>query len=93
MKVDDVKSHRAQVTKIATHWIGKRNACFLAALYHLNKNQPAIFLRNADEKLIRYICKCVFNTLRGNVSLERSEKNRLTKYKKALHRVVAKRGN
>ncbi|KYN38949.1 hypothetical protein ALC56_06671, partial [Trachymyrmex septentrionalis] len=47
----------------------------------------------ADEKLIRCICECVFNTLKGNISLERREKNRLTKYKKALRRVVAKRGN
>jgi len=40
------------------------------------------------------ICECVFNTLKRNVLLERSsEKNRLTKYKKALRRVVAKRGN
>ncbi|KYN43251.1 hypothetical protein ALC56_02314, partial [Trachymyrmex septentrionalis] len=47
----------------------------------------------ADEKLIHCICEYVFNTLKGNVSLEQSEKNRLTKYKKALRRVVAKRGN
>ena len=92
MKVRNVKSHRA--TKITTHSIGKRNVCLLAALYHLNKNQRTIFLRNADGKLIRCICEiCVVNTLKGNVSLERSEKNRLTKYKKALRRVIAKRCN
>jgi len=91
MRLGDAKSHRA--TKIATHSIGKRNACLLAALYHLNKNQRTTFLRSADEKLIRCICECVFNTLKGNVSLERREKNRLTKYKKALRHVVAKRGN
>ncbi|KYN50543.1 hypothetical protein ALC57_01002 [Trachymyrmex cornetzi] len=91
MKVVDKKSHSA--TKIATHSISKRNACLLAALYHLNKNQRTTFLRGADEKLIRCICECVFNTLEGNVSLERCEKNQLTKYKTPLRRIVAKRGN
>jgi len=61
------------------------------SLYHLNKIQRITF--NADEKLIRCICECIFNTLKGNVSLERCEKNQLTKYKKALRHVVAKLGN
>lgn len=92
MKESDKKSHSA--TKIASHSIGKRNACLLAALYHLNKNQRTTFLRFADEKLIRCICECVFNTLKGNVSLERCEKNRLSKYKSSLRRIVqGKRGN
>jgi len=56
MKVSDKKSHRA--TKIATHSI----VCLVATLYHLNKIQRTTFLRNADEKLIRCICVCVFNT-------------------------------
>jgi len=46
----------------------------------------------ADEKFIRCIRECVFNTLTGNVPLERREK-KLSKYKTALRRIVAKRGN
>jgi len=80
-------------TEVARHLIRKRNACLLEALCHLNKNQRAIFLRTADEKFIRCIRKCVFNTLKGNVPLERREKNRLSKYKTALRRIAAKRGN
>jgi len=80
-------------TKIARHSIGRRNACLLEALCHLNKNQRAVFLRTADEKFIRCIRECVFNTLKGNVPLERREKNRLSKYKTALRRIAAKRGN
>lgn len=80
-------------TKTARRSIGERNACLLEALCHLNKNQRASFLRGADDKFIRCICECVFNTLRGNVPLEPSEKNRLTKYKTTLRRVAAKRGN
>ena len=80
IKVSNEKSHRA--TKIATHSIGKRNACFLAALYHLNKIQRTTFLRNADEKFVVFVN--VFLILKDNVSLEECEKNRLTKYKKTL---------
>jgi len=63
---------------------GRRNACLLEALCHLNKNQRAVFLRTADEKFIHCVRECVFNTLKGNIPLERREKNRLSKYKTAL---------
>lgn len=59
----------------------------------MNKNQRTSFLRSADEKFIRSICECVFNTLRGNVPLKQCEKNRLSKYKTTLRRVAEKRGN
>jgi len=48
--------------KIARYSIGKRNACLLEALCHLNKNQRAAFLRTADEQFIRCIRERVFNT-------------------------------
>lgn len=80
-------------TKTARRSIGKRNACLLEVLRHLNKNQRASFLRTADEKFIRCICECVFNVLIGNVALERREKNRLSKYKTTLRRIATKRGN
>ena len=79
--------------KIARRSIGKRNVCLLEAVCHLNKNQRAAFLRTADEKFIRCIHECVFNTLNGNVPLERREKERLSKYKTTLRRIAKKRGN
>jgi len=82
-----------EATKIARHSIGRRNACLLEALCHLNKNQRAVFLQTADEKFICCSRECVFNTLKGNVPLERREENRLSKYKTALRRIAAKRGN
>lgn len=80
-------------TEIARHSIGKRNACLLEALCHLNKNQRAALLRTADHKFIRCICECVVNTLKGNVPLEHREKERLSKYKTTLRRIAAKQGN
>jgi len=65
----------------------------LETLCHLNKNQRAAFLRVADIKFVRSICECVLNTLNGNVTLERRERDRLSKYKTTLRRIAAKRGN
>lgn len=92
MKEDNEKK-QSSVTEIARRSIGRRNACLLETLCHLNKNQRIAFLRNADDKFIRSICECVFNTLRGNVPLERSEIKRLEKYKTTLRRISGKRGN
>ena len=70
---ENERSDRA--TEIARRSIGRRNSCLLEALCHLNKNQRVAFLRNADDKFIRCIRECVFNTLKGNVPLEQREKN------------------
>jgi len=83
----------SNVSKIARHSIGKRNTCLLEALCHLNNKQRTSFLRIADDKFIRCICECIFNTLKGNITLERREKDRLSKYKTTLRRIAAKRGN
>lgn len=88
---NNAKSDRA--TTNARRSIGKKNICLLEALLYLNKNQRATFLRTADDKLIRCIGECVFNTLKGNVPLERGEKNRLSKYKATLRRIASKRSN
>lgn len=87
------KKSLTRVTETARRSIGGRNACLLEALCHLNKNQRIAFLRNADDKFIRSICECVFNTLRGNVPLERREIKRLEKYKTTLRRISGKREN
>ena len=93
MKEKKRKARTDCAAKIARRSIGKRNVCLLEAVCHLNKNQRASFLRTADEKFIRCIHECVLNTLNGNVPLERHEKDRLSKYKTTLRRIVAKRGN
>lgn len=80
-------------TKTAARSIGKRNACLLETVCYLNKKQRASFLRNADDKFVQCICECVFNTLKGNVPLERREKNRLVKHKTTLRRIASQRGN
>lgn len=79
--------------KNARRSIGERNLCLLKTLCHLKKNQRTVFLRAADNKLIKCIQECIFNTLKGNVPLCCSDKKRLAKHKTVLRRVAAKQGN
>lgn len=79
--------------KTAKRCIGERNLCLLKTLCYLKKNQRAAFLRDADNKFVKCIQQCIFNTLKGNVPLESSEKKRLSKHKTTLRRLAEKRGN
>lgn len=79
--------------EVAKRSIGERNACLLKTLCLLKQNQRVSFLRTADNSLIKCIQECIFNTLKGNVPLERNEKKRLVKHKTILRRVAAKGGN
>lgn len=87
------KNSSDKAIKTAKRCIGTKNTCLLKTLCYLTKNQRAAFLRTADDKLVKCIQECVFNTLKGNVPLARSEKERLAKHKTVLRRVAAKRGN
>ena len=58
----------------------------------MKKNQRASFLRTADNKLIKCIQECIYNTLKGNVPLKNHENTHLAKHKAILPRVAVKRG-
>ena len=44
-------------------------------------------LKSADNELIKCICECALNVLRGNIPLEPAQKNTLRKYKKQLRQL------
>lgn len=70
----------------------KKYIALLSALRHSDKNSRVALLRLADQKLIKYICECALNVLKGVVSLKTCEKKKLKKYKKVLRKLVAKSG-
>ena len=41
-------------------------------------------LKSADNELIKCICECALNVLRGNIPLEPAQKKTLQKYKKTI---------
>lgn len=67
-----------------------------AALQAMCKSDPArrqALLRTADDTLVRNICECALNTLRGNVRLSADQKKRLSKHRKTLRRLACDRGS
>ena len=64
-------------------------------LHVLASSKPAqsrAILKAADSGLVKCICECALNIIKGNVPLSTTHKNRLRRYKKDL-RFVAARGN
>lgn len=69
---------------------GRKQAAILRALYHLNNKQRSAVLQKADLKLVKCICECALNILRGNVPLKHSHKQRLKRYACILRRLADK---
>lgn len=68
-----------------------KTARALHALYHLNKEQRKVVLKIAKRPLIKGICECALNTLKGNVHLSHQQKSKLLKHKNTLRKLVGKR--
>ena len=58
----------------------------------VDKKYKRIIIKNADKKLIQSICECVLNMLKGNLSIKESDKQKLKKFRKPLHKLVQKSG-
>jgi len=75
---------------IANILFGQKHAAILQALCHLTSEQHIAILKKADPKLIRCICKCALNILRGNVPLKQPYKQRLKRYTATLRQLANK---
>jgi hypothetical protein len=59
----------------------------------LDKSNPSIrrsILKSADEGLVKAICECTDNILKGNVHLTSTQKKGLARHRKVLRRIVRK---
>ena len=66
----------------------------LPLLKYLAHGKPGIvraLMRDASPELVRILCECAHNTLKGNVSLNPSQKKKLHKFKKQLRTLADKR--
>lgn len=68
----------------------KKYVALLEALRHADKNQRLAILKNADSKLIKYICECALNVLKGVVALKDCQKKKLKKFKNTLRKLASK---
>lgn len=65
----------------------------VAILRTISKARPDLrhsLLKLADEGLIRSICECADNTLKGHVKLTKLQKSKLSRHKNTLRRLVKK---
>lgn len=70
----------------------KKSSTILHALQHLNKEQRQALLRKADPSIIRCICECALNILRGNIPLKSDQKKKLRRHAPLIRRLAAKKG-
>lgn len=47
-------------------------------------------IKSGDKKLISAICEIVLNSLQGNFNINKSEFDKLSKYKKILRKLIQK---
>ena len=65
----------------------------VSTLKLLCKAKPRLvkgILKNSDDDLIKCLCECCHNLLKGNISLSKKEISRLKKYKKPIRDVAKK---
>lgn len=67
-----------------------KTARVLHALYHLDKNQRKVLLKIAKRPLVKGICECALNTLKGNIQLSPQQKSKLLKHKHVLRKLASK---
>ena len=60
----------------------------------LYKSKPPMIksiLKNAPADLVRALCECSLNVLKGNIKLNKSQKTRLRRYKNILRKLAYKK--
>ena len=69
--------------------LDKKQIVILQALWYFTREQQCAVLRTADRPLVRLICECCLNVLRGNVRLATRAKLRLRPYAALLRQLAA----
>lgn len=70
--------------------IQKNQAEILRSLCYLPKTERFALLRQVDLKIVKLICECAYNILRGSVPLTVEQKNHLRKHVTQLRALTRK---
>jgi len=68
----------------------RKHAAMLRTIQKARPDLRKSLLQLADKDLIRCICECADNTLKGHVKLTPGQKKKLSAYKKVLRRIAKK---
>ena len=66
----------------------KRNALCLCLLAKVDPDLARVIINKGNVNLVKSLCECAHNILKGNVPLKKSQKGRLRRYKKDLRTLV-----
>ena len=62
----------------------KRNEPILRLLHRLKPRVVRAVMREAPPDLIKTLCECILNTLKGNIKLNSAQRKKLLRYKNIL---------
>lgn len=68
----------------------RKHAAILRTIQKARPDLRKSLIKLADEQLIRCLCECASNTLKGNVNLTSIEKRKLARHKRILRRIAKK---
>ena len=69
----------------------KRNAAVLRLLQKLKPSTARSVMKEASADLIKALCECTLNILKGNIKLTTAQKKKLARYKNILRSLAVKR--
>jgi hypothetical protein len=55
-----------------------------------NERYRKAIIKKADSKLIRAICEGIHNVLKGNISINKTDREHLKQFRKVLHQLLEK---
>lgn len=71
----------------------KSHEHLLRALLKVKPEQRLAILKTADKNLIKCLCSCALNLIKGNVPINLAQRRKLGRYKKSLRALVNRRGS
>lgn len=64
----------------------------LKALHTLKPKYRTALLKASSDKLIHCICECIYNVLKGKLTLKKEDHQKLKKHKNILRKLISKGG-
>ena len=66
----------------------KKHSDMLSVMSKANPKVNKVLIQNANKDLVYCLCECALNVLKGNVTLNRGQKRKLTRHKQGLRSLV-----
>lgn len=68
------------------------HAALLKALVNVKPQQRLAILKTADKELVRCLCGCALNVIKGKIPINSGQKKKLAPHKQLLRKIAFKKG-